>query len=563
MALAIGLFLGSAGFWVGRTVSPLPMAIGFLATAVVAWVCSWRRALLFLVLCGVLLLMTMYSFSYTGTDAGIYHIPMQRLLLHGWNPVFDSSLEQLKAVAPEGGFSYNHTLFLPRLTALCGALMASLTGLFVADAFLGYALIFALLVVSYRFARTMWNTSVGGGILFSLAITFSSKITSFLAGQIDFTSYAALMLGIFSFLTWRKREVLVDLLLAALGMAFAILAKSTGLLCGMIFCFIALCSAWRNVSFLRVLFGLALFVLVVGASPLLTNWIHYGSPVYPSMTFHPTIQPVDITWDFTGNDDALQMGYLARIVYAWVSKPLAIHGCAWWYDNPNFNPQFMVPGGVGGMGTFFCLLLMGACVALLCSRVTIVTWLCILLFITSNFAPLKYIGYNRYFPQIWAIPFLAAFNFFYAPRAFLTRWMKWLRPLGMVAIGCIVALFMWRTVAYQGHQWRFERERQQELAQAQAESSVWASSESRYVHKERIRMAGIQLSDDPSAPQLGVHRRLLLFGPTAEADALRIEEAFPICDTVRALMKFPYVKAFWPVPHPVFDRSQDTSSTEE
>lgn len=52
------------------------------------------------------------------------------------------------------------------------------------------------------------------------------------------------------------------------------------------------------------------------------------------MTFDPRVEIRDITADFTGNADALSMGFLSRVVYAWVSPGLAVKGCAWLSESP-------------------------------------------------------------------------------------------------------------------------------------------------------------------------------------------------------------------------------------
>jgi len=158
---------------------------------------------------------------------------------------------------------------------------------------------------------------------------------------------------------------------------------------------------------------------VVGASPLLTAWIQYGSPFYPSMTFNPDVSVVDITCDFNlmTNADARSMGYLSRVCYAWISPKLTVAAIRFLTGNPGFNPVFSVGGGVSagggvaGLGLWFNALLLISVVLLTLSRKNIVTWLCAVIFVSSNFAPLKFIGYERYFPQIWAIIPLAVMNF--------------------------------------------------------------------------------------------------------------------------------------------------------
>lgn len=87
LALCVGLFLAGGGFFFGRSCSGWPMWLGFGGVFGFAWVCDWRRALGFLGVAGVIWVLTAWTFSYTGTDSIAYHLPMQRLLHGGWNPV--------------------------------------------------------------------------------------------------------------------------------------------------------------------------------------------------------------------------------------------------------------------------------------------------------------------------------------------------------------------------------------------------------------------------------------------------------------------------------------------
>lgn len=557
MALLIGLGLGGGGFFFGKVCSPWPMGIGFAVALMGAFGHSWRRAVGFSLVVGLLGVATAWTFSYTGTDAINYHFPMQRLLTDGWNPVFDSSVERFQTVAGTG-YALWHTLFLPKVCALCGALLASSTGLFAADAFMGFALMWVLACVAFRFALAQWQPCGRlAGVAFAGILVFSTKITSFLAGQVDYTAYAAFLSALLAFVTWRRGHLPGDLFLAGASLSLSMLAKTTGLICGGLVCLIALILEGRRADLRWGMVALVGFILLVGASPLLTAWVQYGSPVYPSMTFDPTVSPVDITSDFTGNADALSMGYLARVVYAWFSPALAVKGCAWLQGKSDFTPVFTVAGGVGGLGGFFRLLMCGAVVALVCSRRNAVTVLCLFLFFTGNLAPLKYIGYVRYFPQMWAIPFLAAFNLAYAPRGiFAWRWFPRLLRVavivGVVALMISVAL---RTVAYQGRMWKFEHERQIRYAMMRSQSPAWrleGGQGDSYTLRRRMEAAGLRLTDAQNAPTFSVNARFQIPLLSAGERLDSLDTRFPICDTPRELLRFPWWEAFRSIPAPLW-----------
>ncbi len=321
---------------------------------------------------------------------------------------------------------------------------------------------------------------------------------------------------------------------------------------------IALALDWRRAEFRWGCVALALFVVVVGASPLLTAWVQYGAPFYPSMTFDPSVSTRDITADFTGNDDALAMGYLARIVYAWISPTLATNACAWWLDRPDFAPVFSVVGGVGGLGGMFRILLLLSIVALALSRLNAVTLLCVFLFVSANLAPLKYIAYARYFPQIWAIPFLAAFNFLYAPRPWITAWLgttfRWGRAAIVAGILALTVLTAVRSALYQCRMWAFERTRQEAFAGMRAQSKAWrllGDSPHSFSLAKRMAAAGLRLTDDRDAPTFSLNRQFLM---PVTADCPDQTEALsnhvPICDSPGDFLHFSPTACF-PPPHPL------------
>lgn len=554
-ALAVGVLLGGAGFLLGIPVTPWPMALGLAGAALGAWAVSWRRLALFAAAVALLTLATALTFSYVGYDTLAYHFPMQRLLAEGWNPVADATMEDFQALLrADGGGALRpwHTLFLPRLAALCGASVGALTGFFVADAFLGYALFLALWRVAARFAREHWRCGAAMAALFAAALVLSPALPWLLVGLVDHLVYAGLLGAALAYLTWRRTRLPGDLLLAALCLGSAMLSKTTGLLWGGLACVLAVALDRRRVGLRRALLALACFGLVVGASPFLTSWAHHGSPFYPYFTLggHP---PVDITGDFDGNADALAMGYPTRILYAWVSPALAVRLCAWLSGDPGFSPLFTVYGGAAGWGAAFRVLLLLSAVALTLARPNAVTALCLFLFATANLAPLKYIGYARYFPQIWAIPFLAAFNLAYAPRPILARLRPLLRPAVACGVAALTLLGGARALAYQGRQWRLEHERQTRFAAMAARSSAWALSgaEPSYTLRKRMEAAGLTLTTDPAAPRFRSNHTFLMPIPEGDADpSPALDARFPVCTTPGDLLRFPYAEALRP-PRPL------------
>ncbi len=164
--LAVGLMLGCLGFFFGVPCGPFPMWVAFGGGSLLALFHSRRRLLAYWGWTACFLVLTAFTFSYTGTDALNYHFPMQHLIRTGWNPLFDSTLEKFSAIADLGRCSVYHTLFLPKGSALVGAFVASATGLWTGDAYLGYVLIYLLFVTAARFYdRFFPHVGVPGGAL--------------------------------------------------------------------------------------------------------------------------------------------------------------------------------------------------------------------------------------------------------------------------------------------------------------------------------------------------------------------------------------------------------------
>lgn len=557
LMLFISLFICSIGFFFGKTVSPYYFYIGLCISMLATALHSLKRLFVFIGSVAIILLLTTYTFSYTGTDASAYHLPMQRLLIEGWNPIFDSSLEKFNAlILNKGLLSPYHTLFLPKVSALCGAIVAKGTGLWCADAFLGYTLILTLFCTSIRFSKCLWQCSSFAAFLFACCITCSTKITSFLAGQVDYTAYAGFMIATFGCVMWQTTSTWRDLVTFGIGLLICMLAKTTGFLCGFLLLGLGLFTGWRKHSYYWFLVIMIGSVFIIGAAPLLTAWIQYGSPFYPSMTFSPTIQPIDITSDFIGNADGERMGYLARIVYAWFSQTLAIKGCAWWYDTPTFQPEFYVVAGVGGLGTWFRLMVVGSLFALACSKKNAIFWLSLFILLTANIAPLKYIGYNRYFPQMWALPFLAIYNLLYACQwKRLTPLLTRARPILFVGLSLLLLPILMRTLAYQARSLAIEGQRQALLKRCTASEYAIAKNADTFTLRNRARLAGITFTSKENIEALKINRTQLLIGKPLEVDAVStyVAHAFPICDTPRQLLTFHWLAFFNTFPHPLLD----------
>ena len=562
--------MASVGFFFGKTVTPAYFyaAVAILTSA--AFLVGWRRGLAYLVLLVACTVLTMYTFSYSGTDAQNYHFPMQYLLHHGWNPVFDSTIEKFAPLIGDAQASIYHTLFLPKFSSLCGAIVASAFCLFSGDGFLGYILIICLFSTCLTFARRYWSANVFLCVLFASAMTFSTKITSFLAGQVDYSTYASFCISMLALVLYIRDSRLPDLLLFSAATCICVASKSTGVLCCGVLVILTLPFLFKRVGYWRALFWTGVVFVIVDASPILTAWVQYGSPFYPSMTFNPNVEVVDITNDFTGNADALSMGYLSRICYAWVSPKLTIAAIRLLEGRPDFNPVFTNCGGVAGLGLWFNGLLLISVVLLAVSRKNLITWLCVLIFASANFAPLKYLGYNRYFPQIWAIFPLAVLNFICTTKeTWRGRKMALLRRFCMFVFAVVLAglagLSLLRTLAYQGRMLVQERFRQDLILNVSQGKQVVNVGENdyRFVSARRFEQAGVRLSktkDGCVDTVMQSDSALPGYDSSPEVYA-DLNARFPFCDGVKSLLfGFHWLDVFDNLPHVLWDRAGDDNN---
>ena len=553
--LLLGAFLTSAGFFFGRTCSPWTLRILFSSVMVGLCIISVKAALKFIALSSVCLLFTAFTFSYFGHDAMAYHFPAQHLLSTGWNPVFDSTLEKLHLVVGNWGFWPYQTLFLQRFNALCGALVALAANLYIGDSFLNYVLLFALARCGYRFSRMIWQSGVPLAVLFGLLCALPTKVTSFLSGQVDYAVYASFALALLSGCMWWAKNRLEDLVLATISLIMCMSLKSTGMMNGCILIGVLGLACWQRKAFWIDLLPIAVTVLVIGASPLLTSWIQYGSPMYPISTFNPSVPTHDITADFLANADGNRMGYLMRMIYAWVSPSLAKWLGVIIYGSSGFNPEFYVNSGVAGLGTWFNILFCLGCVALLLARKNAVTILTILVFLLSNFAPLKFIGYSRYFPQIWLVPILALFNYIHLPACRGSKIIMGTQWGAIVVMVLLLGMSALRMLSYQGRAFAFESLRQKSIAQMKVCGCSWAlpnvEKKWEYFVCRRMQNGGLAYSEEGRVPCCD-KKHFIVSEKSIAYEISEFEKRFPVCNGPMSFLSFKWFDAYSLIPSPLW-----------
>lgn len=551
VALAIGSIVTAGGFWLGMPCSRYAFWLGVGFAAFLLAICRLRNCLAYVLLLTVCCSLAAWTFSYSGIDFKVYHAPIQRLLIDGWNPVFQCKMEDVAALTGDG-CSVWRTLFFAHGSELVCAMVAKGLGIFLADAFLDYFVAFAVGAAAYRFARLEWQTNLYPACLFALVVAFPFAFFLTFGGMIDYILYALLALALFSILNFERTGCCADLFSALVGLAFAITVKANGAYLSFIgFCYLLM----RQRKHINVWVGVVVaitFACVLSSTPYLTSWINYGSPYYPLHTFNPCIKVFDINDAFAQNADADRMGYLARIVYAWFSTKLAIWGCALWTGNQNFNPVFSVPGGVAGMKVVFKILMWFSVGALLLAKKNRITVVCLVVFVMANIAPLRYIGYARYFAIIWLVPVLAAYNLVYAQLPivnFIMRIGKYIVFVGFSFL-CLTILakasgHFLRQAAIEGY-----RQKAWKIAVEKGLRVEPNDPELRYLGAERTRNICGSVRSVSSTTEKIVFSDTLFLPQLTPDDANRLENAFPVCNSMRDYGRFHWLEALknWPVP---------------
>ena len=492
-ALLLMLVVASAsvatlGFCCKMSIGRWVFWLVFALEAILAWKGSSRTALRFVLTVLACLFLTAYTFSYTGTDALGCWFPMQQMIKEGWNLVGGGSRAGIAAAVGDARIAFNHVFMYSKLVPLMGAIVGKATGIFAADSFLAYVLIVSLWIVAKRMASAYWGCSSVAAHVFAASVVLTTKIVAVMGGYVDYDVYAATLIAVFSLAqAWRNDEFRVQALICfALSEIILFSVKSKGIVFALTLLPVFAVTQMR--ANLRLAWMIPLAVIVCS---LFLNL----NPMIPvAQEFFGESKPiVDVTTDFTGNADAMRLGYFWRIVYAWVS-PKLVPG----------NPHFDVVGGVGGFGSGFRFLLLGSLAAVLLSKKNFTTVVIVVLFVTANCLPLKYIGHARYCPQIWAIPMIAAFNLVYAP----PRWFAMPRLVRFARIGCLLffsafALFVsFRVIAFWKKNWLFELARQQDLAYLRGQAPIVAladacrNSRDSYAIKSRLRAAGVSCAQD-------------------------------------------------------------------
>lgn len=414
----------SAGFFFGKPVSGAAFWIATTVSLALAMMHSARRALEFLALTGFAWIAAAYTFSYSGWDPAVCHFPMAQAMVEGWNPVLHGTTDGLMNVL-KAPCNIDHILCAPKLTAIVSACVSKATGLFTATTFLPVCIFYCTFSLARQFALTVFGASQVVAILFAFCVSMPVEIMNYVVhGTVDSVKYLSVAGSVFALVLWLRSRSVPDAMLFWLILSAAALCKTAGLAVWILLGATALAVGFREKIARRLALASVAFMLVAGASPYLTQWINGGSPFYPAHTFVTGRATKDLTYDFvtSRNKDALEMGWLGRVVYAWFSSDLATWATGKSLRKENYAPKFGWPSATG-MHQSFRVMMVLSLLMLPFVRKKSVWAFCGMTFIIGNATPVRYIGFYRYFPEMYAIPFVAFMGFAYAPR-FDSQWFR-------------------------------------------------------------------------------------------------------------------------------------------
>lgn len=427
-------------FFFGVTVSAVTFVVFLVLSGGVAALRSWRSFVTYLCVLAVAFFATAYSFAYDGWDPATCHWPMAQAMIEGWNPVLNATIPELKQFL-KPWCNYEHILCAPKFPAICAAMVSCSTRLFSGMMFANVMVAFVMICAAIRFFITELKCAKWIAIVAAGFIAIPGEILNYLVnGTPDCIKYWSVLGALFSLFLWLRSRKSADAVAFWLLLSVVPVSKTTGIVYYLVLSMIALFVGWRDQSFRRLTLFSLVFIGVVGASPYLTEWIHGGSPFFPGHTFDSLKTAKDLTSDFikNRNADALKMGYFARFVYAWVSQDLAVWATKAYLGAREFNPVFNSPviNGIAGCFNWF---LWGGVLACLISRNRRMFFCVLLIIILCNLTGTKYMGYKRYFPEIYAVPTIALMTIANSTR--MNRKVgQWVRSVSYSVI-CVFTLF--------------------------------------------------------------------------------------------------------------------------
>lgn len=409
--------------------------------------CFFALSLLFLWFAGGVLI------TYGCYDAAWYHFPIVRLLLAGWNPVWQGSWD---VVAGAYGVSFSEVRPWMVLSMPKG--------------------VWYFNTAAYYFIRNPFNLSfpLSPVLFLSLTITLWRRFKGI--GVVAFVALVCVLCGrIVSY------HAVVDCAvgLSGIGLLFAMkdvvekdawnwlellaysfwmcTAKQTAMFhCALFWSVLIACLCvrrrWSIVRKAVLLGGLLIVSIVVTCTaPYLTQWVNYGHPLYPVCTTDEQLHPRSSqTSDFLHrNEDAAAMSHLGACINAYLC-PQVVHS---YYrhklNKANFCPDCEVwnqmtdhSQGTPTAPLFRWGIILSLLILALCGGVA--DWVVAMsVLLAMSALPTEMIGYLRYVPWSFAIELVAIECLLRVHRPLVVRVCKgFLIVVSLCAIPFVVLVYV-------------------------------------------------------------------------------------------------------------------------
>ena len=290
----------------------------------------WRRTamagILFVLYLAVIWVLCRINWVGCWNDYQEYHMPAVRMLIAGWNPLHEATLEHIAS-----SLSVDPATFRPwHVLSMCKSAWYynAVAYFFMREPYnimspVYYALLPAVVLQLWKAMREVSRV---------VRVTMIVLLVSYCPGPFMAVDAIVALAGIGLLLSFR--EILATgrwrwEMLVAFSFWLLTVKQMAGICCVLFWFGFMIIMVCLKREFFKSCF---LISLIVGAmsvlttlSPYYTSWSNYGHPLYPCYSSDKERYPiVDIVEDFLyRNDDAAAMGHLGAAVNAYVSTALA------------------------------------------------------------------------------------------------------------------------------------------------------------------------------------------------------------------------------------------------
>ncbi len=429
----ITVIVSCAGLMLGIAVNKWSVLFALTISSIVAYMSSMtRRGSVLQVLavwgvCMTLLIGNSLSLVAPQYDDHTYHSPTTILLAKGWNPVLDAmpaDIAKAMGIDPQS-MLIGHVSTMAHAMHIFDAAMSCATGQVLTGSFFEQLMCIILGLLLWRvlplwLPRDSRKKSFAQGLLILILTTFYFL---FPGGPTDLLCGMFFAILVVSFEVFRRTSDALWLLWACVAGSTLCCVKLTGGLTATIVFLVYgasfACDWWKTGelsglrSWWRTTACTVGLVGILGFSPYITNWVHYGSPLYPMHTFAVGKQQyngVSRTFTTGCNDDARSMGYFGRFCYAYISKSVTLGSYRYMRSTPDFTPQWEGDVACDGHGVGFRVVMVLAITMIAMTRKWFLGWAIMATALASLVIPTPFVGYASYVPQIALIPMLISFN---------------------------------------------------------------------------------------------------------------------------------------------------------